>query len=64
MRFTFDRDRVKQQKKQERLARREADAQKRRDEREALHDAGAESEAPTPDAPAPDAPASDTSEND
>lgn len=49
-----DRDRVKQQKRQERLQRREDDAQKRREEREAL--VGPPSQTTVPGATPPDAP--------
>ena len=46
-----DRDRAKQQKKKERLARREEDAQKRKAERDGLLGGGAEPEAAAVDAP-------------
>ena len=46
-----DRDRAKEQKKRERLERREADAEKRRAEREALLGPDAGFEAPAPEIP-------------
>jgi hypothetical protein len=46
-----DRDRAKDQKRKERLERREADAQKRRAEREALLGNDSQPEAPAPETP-------------
>jgi hypothetical protein len=46
-----DRERAKDQKKRERLERREADAQRRREERDALLGPDANSAAPAPENP-------------
>lgn len=60
-----DRDRAKQQKRKERLARREADAEQRRAEREALLGADSGRDAQSTETDAQEAPASDApSEND